>query len=750
MTLDFTARALAKSSLLRNPTLFSKMSSREIPDNTHRIETTGHSREGLGVASYLCDALCTPELLAAHPRFVFRSANGKIFRLVGEMVTVEQGGALGDKDCTGKINDQPAIQATLDYAAAVHIADVVLTQRRYTLFNPVRHSPVETITARDGQPIVITSNVTLRGKQMSDLYFYGPNGEDLETNWQTVRTNAASTEPDAIWRGWGIMILGDMGGFPTDLNDLSIEELRIENIRLIGGQKKTDARPLYPASVETGDGWDVTAKGIGLWEVVVKRIHLRNVEIEGFKGELFYCGGEGPKETVLENCRFRETNGSAINPGGSGVISVSNCEFGNAHAGLEQFGRAVYKNTVFHDCDTFTVHAWPDKGGRYNPGIAWRNSDGTAATNRFINCEFERVRSIYLTSWTRGSIRLVDSSVILSSYLAHNLQDVDLAIDAWIDQDPAEFAAWKDMQRITAPLHIIGPDSLTQQIGSAPDGTYIEPPSHIHVRLRCHQSRAAKDAGLQWMRPVSYYGYLDQDTIVVELPDCEAANQPTNEGVPFAMPRFITGRFRNSQPESANPAMFGGGVHDTTYDGPSLHPRSPVIALRTQDTTVQNVTIQTKFVRPYGYADGQVVRLVHDSVTGVHSFRIAPDSTLRLMAPRVLKRKGDFLDLSYNARTDAWYEVGFQTGERMAIVKAADLAIPAIPAGGSARVPTPVADAVPGSLVTAAFRDPRPGIMASAQVIEPGMVEIVLFNAGATQFAGGPHVMNMKVDRFQS
>ena len=110
--LALPALGLANRAIQALPASFADLALRHPPTEIVRLDLTGHTAPGKGAARYVADDLCDFSLLAAHPRFVFATANGRIFRLVPEAgsLAVEQGGAAGD----GVTNDQPAIQAAID------------------------------------------------------------------------------------------------------------------------------------------------------------------------------------------------------------------------------------------------------------------------------------------------------------------------------------------------------------------------------------------------------------------------------------------------------------------------------------------------------------------------------------------------------------------------------------------------------------------------------------------------------------
>jgi hypothetical protein len=105
----------------------------------------------------VADSTANATLAARFPAFCRKTANNRYFRLVGPAVTPEQAGATG---AVGT-NDQPAIQAAIDYATAMAIPEVHL-KGAYEAWCPPRTSPLQT-QADDGHLLVIRGNIAIIG-----------------------------------------------------------------------------------------------------------------------------------------------------------------------------------------------------------------------------------------------------------------------------------------------------------------------------------------------------------------------------------------------------------------------------------------------------------------------------------------------------------------------------------------------------------------------------------------------------------
>lgn len=109
--------------------LFNDIINQNLRAGTDIVLTSGRDAIGVAPWRYVCDALATAALQAAHPRFVARSSNGRYWRALPEAgrIAVEVGGAKGD----GLTDDGPAIRAAFAYANAVGARSVSFASAKY-------------------------------------------------------------------------------------------------------------------------------------------------------------------------------------------------------------------------------------------------------------------------------------------------------------------------------------------------------------------------------------------------------------------------------------------------------------------------------------------------------------------------------------------------------------------------------------------------------------------------------------------
>lgn len=155
-----------------------------------------------------------------------------------------------------------------------------------------------------------------------------PAGGDPDTNWYVTGNGSYP-----IWRGGGIWITGGTTYAERRKN------VTIEGLELDGNYTYTGVHTA--ANTTTGDGWDVSHKGI--WchnDRYLDNIIIRGCHIHNFAGELIYSGGSDTDEGnlgrfLVEGNEVHDTNGSAISLGGRDVVIARNRIHTAAGAGIE-------------------------------------------------------------------------------------------------------------------------------------------------------------------------------------------------------------------------------------------------------------------------------------------------------------------------------------------------------------------------------------------------------------------------------
>ena len=647
-SLALTALGIAHRSTLGEAALFTEFAERTVPSQIARIESLGHTVEGEGVATYIADALCDEALLAAHPRFVVRARNGRIFRLLplGNSLSVEQGGARGDVS----YNDQPAIQAAIDYAQAVGAGEVRFEQATYRLDCPERTSHSYDKHAPDGHPLVVRSSLALRGVAgtRTVLDFRAAGGADPERNWQTVDTDANDATP-AVWRGGGILLLGDI----TDPAPAPRTIGRIELDRLIlRGNRKHTGTYVFPADPATGDGWDISDKALWVQDCFVGDIVCRDVDMVGWKGEIFYLAGEAKavERVELERCVFATSNASALNPSVDAEIHARDCRFGDCFQAHEDVAktRAHYDTCTWFDCDHMGLGSGPTAGVLHNFKWPTREAASPVPQTLLTNCEFRDIRSLTFASWVRGTIRTIDTTVTIDGNEAMALRDTDLAIEAWLDRKSGIHA-----------LALGGVTTLEEAVPGAPPGTFKQPPSQVRLRVAHHRTRLAQDRGSEWLG-CYWTGYLARSCALHVEGDVANGRLPNGGTDPISMPRIT---YRRGEAGSPSWAKGWYRLPDIAASG-RIAPAAPMMTVAAAGDIVADLTLARTPAggADFGYADGQRIKFVKQGMVGTLRFVKGADDGTAVLSTRVLANAYDWIAFTYNRDWQRWEESGFLTG----------------------------------------------------------------------------------------
>lgn len=143
--------------------LFSQARDIDIPRECMFVRTSGHTLPGKGSAKYVFDPTVNVAYVAEHPRTAFVTKNDRGFRLSGDIVDVDQVGALGN----GTTDDTSSIQEALDFVEAGGGGIVLLPIGRYVV----------------SSPIALPGTVGFEGYgQFSSLEIHGCNGINIRSS----------------------------------------------------------------------------------------------------------------------------------------------------------------------------------------------------------------------------------------------------------------------------------------------------------------------------------------------------------------------------------------------------------------------------------------------------------------------------------------------------------------------------------------------------------------------------------------
>jgi Right handed beta helix region len=147
-----------------------------------------------------------------------------------------------------------------------------------------------------------------------------------------------------VVRGHGILIKG--GNHAGQLR----KNVTIRNLELSGGTNGFTGERGFPANFITGDGWDITHKGIVLdFDKYLDNITIDSVYIHDFRGELIYAGGIGVGQVTISNTKLHNSNASMLSL--EADLTVTNCEFSQtATAWVEIAPLSPNKVSLFQKC----------------------------------------------------------------------------------------------------------------------------------------------------------------------------------------------------------------------------------------------------------------------------------------------------------------------------------------------------------------------------------------------------------------
>jgi hypothetical protein len=472
------------------------------------VETAGWSIKGIGAAQYVNDDLAK-QLYLEHPRFCSITATGRYVRLLPAdgMILIEQGGAYGTKADKYQFNDQPAIQAAINYARAIGVESVGFSQSNYNIHVTTRTSD-PALGAIDGQGLYVAADQRLRlvglGSSQTRLVFLTDQGESFDGNAPRVNYQIVNGTP---WRGCGIFV--DTHSIPTNPKRSAIQ---IENMWIDGGSRR-DLRTADPSMLD----WDVTNKGICVMpDRLGGDVTILNCVMSGWRGETVYCSNDVKTTLIVRNSIFTDSNGQGLNPNGCHV-DIDLCKIRNCFAGIEGWtgdagGRIV--RTTIEGCF--------GPGGTGGSFALQGGTAGTSARSIYylptqVTPGVDPIGEIDITCrqsgramagwWLKGSLTLVDTVLVLGEPMAFNegAQHLDLRVTLAYELN------------MTSIVMIAG--------GAGVQGDKLTDNCNLEVAML----PPSGDFTAPYHLPVAWYGSLGGN-INVRLLDCEMNKNPAPMG----------------------------------------------------------------------------------------------------------------------------------------------------------------------------------------------------------------------------
>jgi len=156
-------------------------------------------------------------------------------------------------------------------------------------------------------------------------------GDSPQTN--VFCRGAWSLVKNAVVRGHCVLV-GDDGG-PNGVAGEAVSNILVSNLHLWGMTNGNTYNESFPAAITTGDGWDLTNKGIFFsHDVPHDNIAVTNNIIQDFKGETIWGGGMGFATLLIQGNTIKNFNGDGISVSVDS-LQVLNNTISDGYSGVE-------------------------------------------------------------------------------------------------------------------------------------------------------------------------------------------------------------------------------------------------------------------------------------------------------------------------------------------------------------------------------------------------------------------------------
>ena len=680
MAYDLIARvaALAAINSIRGSSidLFVNIGTHTFDTAVTAITTGGCSVTGIGAATYVADSVATATLAAANPNLCKKSQDGRYWRLIANNggITVDQAGALGDPTGTGLVNDHAAIQAALNYAAALGIRTVVFPQRNYAVWNPVRTSTFWNTAATDGIGMVIpaltTGDIVLQGTGgHSRIAFYNIDGQAFQSHYQAI---AADGNP---WRGHGLYIVSPSVDPGKDYRP----SVTLENIWLDGGTTANGNLNWANPVTDVPNGWDVSHKGILVQpDLFSGDLVLRNTRVTGFRGELVYSSNMRDSRLILEGrVELGETNGQVLNPAGGGIFCPGYVVAWNCNTFFEGWCGMGNLRGEFHNVLTSSSSLTGGVVDATGSGIGYKPQrlTETPFTNQASYFELDiqitsPQQTVNIGSFLRGRIIAIDTTVAVAAH------DVAGPFQLGVIDSDLEIISVCDKGNLQTALALTG--------GSTAGQKQIR---NCRYRLSLKRTRDAITAGFQIIDAVVYSGSIGEDVAVEQSSGPSKRGSATGAVLPDYYPVFRNNTFQRPSDYST--------VGQNVVASPAIIPRGDFMAVLggTATNSTTTVTLPTA-----GIVDGHELTLYNGTgPTGYWNFAIdRSGGGAKLPARRIVAP-----DAAIQLRFDGVYAIWREAAAPPPLSAAAIVSVPAVTTNGVSAVQTLT---VPGAEVGMSVR----------------------------------------------
>ncbi|MCX7593604.1 MAG: right-handed parallel beta-helix repeat-containing protein [Fischerella sp.] len=404
-------------------------------------------------------------------------------------------------------------------------------------------------------------------------------------------------------RGHGILIEGTLNAPPR-------KNVAIKNLELSGGTTGFTGNRGFPADPVTGDGWDITHKGIVLdFDKSLDNITIDSVYVHDFRGELIYGGGIWIGKVTISNTKLHSSNASMLSI--FAELAVTNCEFSQTANAWVEYAPVSPNKTVYFDQCIF-------KDSIANGFVVAQGNLPAEQKQIVTNCSFYNSPS-GICAFGGASNFIVKNNRFV---------DCDNALFTSGENHGIEFYG-NEIKGETRPV-------TTAYIWSKLSKVYIK------------KNRQKCASGLRKIPCIFYYGDL-QDIVIEEnwFENCctpEQAAPLTNERPLFRNNQYVNAERRDSQ-----------GSANLWYQPPYfLEPKcEEIMVVNNTDNLVIEVGMKTNY-----YVDEQEVLITGDRDNRQVKFP-QNSNTIQCQSDRYVSGKGEKLRLRFRKSENKWYEVSY-------------------------------------------------------------------------------------------
>lgn len=507
-------------------------------------------------------------------------------------------------------NWQPACQLAVDAAIAAGVSRVLHDGSDIEWWEQIIPS---------GSPVVDAtfyntySNLLIPACDYLDIDFCGATitikDEAGGTRWPSAQL-VFDDGHGSQWFGGGIRAGGNWGW------------LRIANVEITGGFGGDNT------SNADAQLWDKGIDTSGYGPYTFGKLILENVTLRDFAGEVTYIGNGD--EFFTTNCHFYNGGQSSFNPAGIMKGWHVNLRAGLSNVPVELIGGKghTFVGGLFYSGGSngcaFIGGPDPAFGSPYNELV--RRTDAPPPLVEFIGTRFESSGQIILGAFHIGSMTTVDSAIHQIFYAnVPNIQDCVLDITAILDRGGNNF------QHYT----ITGSNNPAYKY------------KNIHVRISAQRTAYAVSLGHSADAIVAIGDGLCDRTSVSFLIEGEAQRAWALNAIPatanFEVPLMVVGQ--HFRPLAANIlAVTADAAVDFYQDEFRLEPDA-------DHTLTMGAT--------WLYAHGQMLRYGYSGAVS-HVVTFQKNGTgFMLGADRTIRRKGEYLEVKYDAYAGKWTELAF-------------------------------------------------------------------------------------------